>query len=162
MPQPQKISQTLLNVAWMAVLLGLGMEIVLVIVAALFGKSPQVNPVIADLVQKVSWSTLVCMGVAVGTAASRMRGVMMGLAGLIAAPAAFHIAKVLHKSVSQAMSVALPAAVGPSPLTLAILKAIEYAILGFILSKCGESLKAYVLSALGIGLVFGGIVLFLL
>ncbi|MGB3213156.1 MAG: hypothetical protein WBC26_00145, partial [Alphaproteobacteria bacterium] len=106
------LATTLLNVAWLSVLLGLGMEILLILAAAYFNSDNSTAAIIADAVQKISWSTLVCSGVAVGMAAGKMRPQVMGLAGLIAAPVAFYTAKVLHKSASQALAIAGQAAVG--------------------------------------------------
>ena len=156
----KNISKTILNVAWMSIILGLIMEGILLIASASFGKMPQSKVIIADLSQKISWSTLVCMGVAVGTAASRMRPVMMGLAGLIAAPIAFQIAKVIHNSVAHTLTIGI-AGGGPSPLVMAILKGIEYGVLGFILGKLGTSasLRSYILTSAAIGAVFAGIVI---
>ena len=141
------------------------MEVLLLIVSMGFGKSTVVKAIVADLVQKVSWSTLVCMGVALGTAASRLRPAMMGLAGLIAAPLAFRLAKVFHKSVAETLSVDLPSGGMPTALTLAMIKAIEYALLGFIIGKLGENSKVgfrgHVLIGLTVGIIFGGSVIVL-
>ena len=158
------LSKTLLQAAWLAVLLGLGMEVVLLAVAAGFKNSMTAQAIVADLVQKVSWSTFVCVGVALGTAASKMRPQAMGLAGLIAAPIAFGIAKVLHKSASQALSLAGPtAAAGPSPFLLAFLKGLEYAVLGYVVGKLGRSqagLRAHALAGCIIGVIFGGVIIY--
>jgi hypothetical protein len=87
------LGQRLLHVAWMSIGLGVAMELILVLLAAGFGKSPAVEAVAADTVQKVSWSSLVCIGLAVGTTASKLRLPLMGLAGLLAAPFAFNTAR---------------------------------------------------------------------
>ncbi len=144
----------LLKVAWWAILLGLGMELILVAVAAGAGKMPALKPVVADLVQKVSWSFIVCMGLAVGTAAAKSRGTVMGLAGLAAAPVAFHVARMLHKSAVQTLAIAGPASSAPSVATLALIKAVEYAWLGAAiawLSKRGSGVNAHLI----LGLVTG-------
>src|SRR5437660_12222714 len=75
----------LLHVGWLAVLLGLVMEVILVALAAGFGTLKGANPILADLVQKVSWSVVVCVGPAVGTTAKKARGSLMGRAGHLAA-----------------------------------------------------------------------------
>src|SRR5712692_6729574 len=98
--------KTLLHVGWLAALLGLTMEVILVVLAAGFGTLKGANPVLADLVQKVSWSVVVCVGLAVGTTAKKARGPLMGLAGLLAAPLAFMVARSLHKGAMQALAVA--------------------------------------------------------
>lgn len=161
----QNVLEILVRTAWLSILLGLGMEVVLLIAAAGFKNSLTLKPIIADVVQKVSWSYLVCVGLAVGTAVSKMRGVAMGLAGLMAAPIGFYLARILHKSAAQALDIALPAASGPSPIILALIKACEYAVLGVFLSglseKSSAGIKQHVLCGLGVGLCFGGLIIFL-
>lgn len=161
------LGKTLLRVAWLSVLLGIGMEILLLLIAAFFDQSSPAQKIVADLVQKVSWSTFVCTGVAVGLAATKMRSPMMGLAGLIAAPVAFYVAKTLHKSAVQALSITEQAAAsGPSPLMLALLKGVEYAALGFLLGhlskKAAAGLKEHALAGLFIGVTFGGFIVYLM
>ena len=112
---------TLLRVAWLSILLGIGMEALLLVLSVGFGNAPQLKPIVADLVQKISWSFLVCAGLALGTAASTVRAPAMGLLGLMSAPAAFHIARILHKSVAEALAIAGPAGGAASPLPLAMI-----------------------------------------
>ena len=71
--------RALLHVGWLAVLLGLVMEVILVVLAAGFGTLKGANPILADLVQKVSWSVVVCVGLAFGTTAKKARGPRWGL-----------------------------------------------------------------------------------
>ena len=56
MNKPFDAWRALLHVGWLAVLLGLTMEVILVALAAGFGTLKGVNPILADRVQKVSWS----------------------------------------------------------------------------------------------------------
>lgn len=161
------LASTLLNVAWLSILLGLGMEILLILAAAYFKSDNATAAIITDAVQKISWSTLVCSGVAVGMAAGKMRPQVMGLAGLIAAPVAFYTAKVLHKSAAQALAIAGQAAAGgPSPVLIVSIKALEYAVLGFLIghlsSRSSLSLWHNLLAGLLIGVVFGGTIVYLM
>ncbi len=80
------LGTTLLRVAWLAILLGFVMEALLLLFAAGFGIFPGLESMISDLAGKVTWSTLVCAGLALGTAASRSRAPLMGVLGLFAAP----------------------------------------------------------------------------
>src|SRR3989442_14543099 len=80
--------RALLHVGWLAVLLGLVMGVILVALAAGFGTLKGANPILADVVQKGSWSVVVCMGLAGGTTAEKARGTLMGPAGLLAGPLA--------------------------------------------------------------------------
>ena len=151
----------ILRVAWWSITLGTAMELILLVVAAVGGAVPGLKPILADLVQKVSWSFLVCTGLAIGTAASKNRGAVMGLAGLASAPAAFAIARALHKSAVQALGLAAPAGGHPSPMVLVLIKAVEYAWLGGILAYAAKRAwggKGYILIGLLTGVVCAGLV----
>lgn len=160
------LPQLLIRTAWLSVLLGLGMEILLLAAAAYFRNVPGAETAVADTVQKISWSTLVCSGVAVGLAAGKVRPRAMGLAGLVAAPAAFYVSKIAHKSVSQALSIAGQAAAGPSPFLLAGIKALEYAVLGYLVGLLGRKttagLRGHLLAGVGVGFVFGGGIVYMM
>lgn len=151
----------LVTVAWASIGIGLGIEILLLIAAELTTGMPKAAAVIADLVQKISWSFVVCVGIALGTAAARaVRHLVMGALGFLFAPLAFTAAKSLHKSVLQALGVA-GAAAGVSPFLIASLKAVEYAVLGFLLGRLARSersLGAYLGVGAVVGVVFGAVI----
>jgi len=89
MPVPRK----LIRVAWMAILLGVTMQVIVLLAGG------STKTILRDTLSKVAWSSIVCFGVAAGAAAaSKNRVRLMGLAGLIAAPAAFAAARVVHKA----------------------------------------------------------------
>ncbi|MDQ4127140.1 MAG: hypothetical protein M3151_04190 [Actinomycetota bacterium] len=67
----------------------------------LFGLSP----LVAELVGGVSWSFIVCIGLAVGTTIPKMRVPAMGILGFLAAPLAFEVSRVLHKGTLEAFAV---------------------------------------------------------
>jgi hypothetical protein len=154
--------QRLFRAAWFAILLGIALEIVALIFARSFGTLKGPRPVVADLVQKTSWSLFVCVGVAFGTAVARGRAAIGGLIGLIAGPAAFQGARIVHKSVVEALALSAAAAPGPSPLLLGALKGIEYGALGAFLSwlgrQKGKSASDYAFGGLACGIVFTGAV----
>jgi len=77
---------TLLRVAWLAVLLGLLLQLALLLVAAGFGTFAGLRPLLAETCKTVSWSVLVCAGVALGRVASKSRLPVAGVTGLLAAP----------------------------------------------------------------------------
>jgi hypothetical protein len=160
-PATAGLRVTLLRVAWLAVLLGFGMEALLLLVTAGFGIFPGLKPVAAALVQQVSWSTIVCVGLALGTAVSKARAPLMGLLGLLAAPLALEVSRSLHQGTVKALEIAGSASFfTPSLLVLALLKAVEYGCLGASLGWIGKrpwgGLMAHVLTGLIIGIVFGG------
>jgi hypothetical protein len=152
------LARRLLQVAWMSILLGLVVELALVVVRAALGESEGVKPVVADAVQKVSWSVLVCSGIALGTVAGRsVRTATMGLLGLLSAPLAFAAAKAAHKAALQGLGVDI--APGPSPLVMASIKGLEFAFLGaavgWLSTKAWAGLREHLLVGLVAALVFG-------
>ena len=153
---------TLLRVAWLSVLLGLGVEVLLLLLAASSGLVPELGEIVAASVQKVSWAVIVCTGIAIGTTvSSALRTPLMGILGLLAAPAAFHIARTLHQGTKEALEITGGIApVGLSVLLLALIKGIEYACLGAAIGWVGRrpwgGLLSHALVGLAIGILFGG------
>jgi hypothetical protein len=146
----------LLMVAWLALLLGMAMETLLLAVAAGFRAATAQDPFLADLAQKLSWSFLVCLGLAVGSAVERARPVAMGILGFLCAPLAFNVARAFHKGLAGALGVTVAA--GPAPFAVAALKATQYALLGFVLGHIGQrgwGALAHVGAGLAAGLLFG-------
>jgi hypothetical protein len=158
------VRANIVKAAWLAILLGLGMEVLLVAVSVGFGNVPDVNGILANLAQRVSWSFIVCVGLAVGTGAAKARQAVMGMAGVLAAPAAFHIARIAHKSAAGALGVAGPAGGGPSPEVMALLKAVEYGVLGAALGQLAKRAAGpggYFTTGLLTGLIFAAVILWL-
>jgi hypothetical protein len=162
---PERFIRQLLTAAWLSVALGLFIELALVLLSTVFRGGESFNQFIADLVQKLSWSTLVCVGLALGLAATKLRTPVMGVLGLLSAPLAFGVAKAAHKSAAQALQVVGSAAPGPTPLQFAIVRAVEYALLGVVIAiisrKTSGTLRMHAATGLAFGLVFCGIVLLL-
>jgi len=157
------LSRTLLRSSWWAIVLGLLLEgLQLAAAAAAGGATPGAGSILADTAQKVSWSYIVCVALACGTAATRGGPPAIGLLGLLAAPVAFGVARALHKSVAQALSAAA-AGGGPSPWLLAGVKAAEYAVFGYVVTRLIRRpelrLPAYVRTGLLIGATFGALLL---
>lgn len=152
----------LLRVAWWSIAVGLALEAVLLAMAAVAGKASSISPFVADLVQKISWSYLVCMGLAVGAAVGRAaKGTMMGLMGLLSAPIAFAIARALHKGATKALSLESGPA-GPSTWLLAGIKAVQYGCFGLVLAwavkRYSASLKVHMSVGAVVAIVFGGMI----
>jgi hypothetical protein len=149
-------------VAWLAILLGFAMEILLLLFTAGFEILPGFRSVLVDLIGKVSWSALVCAGLALGTAASKVRAPFMGLLGLLAAPLAFHVSRTLQQGVAKTLEVAAAGApVGSYTLILlALLKAVEYGCLGAAIGWIGRrpwgGAMAHLAVGLAVGILFGG------
>ncbi len=161
-----ELSRTLLRSSWWAIILGLVFEgLQLAAAAAAGAATPVAGSLLADTAQKVSWSYIVCVALACGTAATRGGPAAIGLLGALAAPLAFGVARAAHKSVAQALAAAAPAG-GPSPWLLAGVKAAEYAVFGYLVTRLVRRpelrLPAYVRMGLVIGAVFGALLLWIM
>jgi hypothetical protein len=144
----------LLRVAWLAILLGLLLQLALLLTAIGLGIFAGVRPLLADTVRNVAWSVLVCTGIALGRGASKSRMPLMGVTGLLAAPVALNVANMLQKGIAEALGVARPAG-GLAPLGVMLIKAAEYGCLGAALGWMGRRAWGGALEHLGIGLVAG-------
>lgn len=148
----------ILRVAWLSIALGIVLEILLLVLAAYTGTGGTTpKPFISDLAQKVSWSFIVCVGLAFGSTASKARSGVMGLLGLISAPLGFNVARFVHKGVNEALGVAGTAG-GASVFLIATLKGIEYAVLGAILgwvTRRQGGLGLHLGAGAAVGLTFG-------
>jgi hypothetical protein len=165
MPRPKPPSgpwATLLRVAWLAILLGVLLQLAVLLVAAGFGMGISPRPVLAETLRTVSWSLLVCVGVALGRVAAKGRLPLEGVTGLLAAPLALTAANAVQKGVAEAVDAAgVPA--GPAPLWVLAIKAAEYGCLGLALEWVGRRAWGSALGHLAVGLmagvVFGGVFL---
>jgi hypothetical protein len=159
-------ARLLLRIAWASVLLGLVIEVLVLLAALLFGARPGVRTVLAETVQKVAWSTIVCLGLGIGTSLAKTAPPIAGVFGLVAGPIGFVVARALHQGVSQALGVALGGVAHPGVAVLAILKGVQYGGLGHGLAWAGKrfggGVGAHLLTGLAIGVVFGGLTLFLM
>lgn len=162
-PTPN-LGATLLRVAWLAILLGLGMEAVLIVLGTGLGDALGLGKITADLVKNVSWSLFVCAGLAVGTTIAKAQISLAGLAGLLSAPLAFEVSRVLHKGTLEALSVS-GTTDGAAPFLIALVKGLEYGVLGMAITWLAQrswaGAMAYALTGLLIGTVFGGTILIL-
>src|SRR5512132_4052360 len=153
---------TLLRVAWLAILLGLLLQLAVLLVAVGFGTAPSPGPLLAETLKTVSWSLLVCVGVALGRVAAKGRIPLEGITGLLAAPLALTAANTVQKGVAEAVNAAgVPA--GPAPLWVLAIKAAEYGCLGLALNWVGRrawhSALGHLAVGLMVGVVFGGVFL---
>ena len=120
----------------MGILLGLFIEGGVLLVQLLQDRLPDTVGIIADTVQKISWSSLICATLAAGQGAARGKIAAAGIVGLIGAPIAFLLARSLHKAMlellGKASTVTATAWVGAG------IKGIEYALLGALLLWLAE------------------------
>lgn len=160
---PAELYRTLFHIAWLAILLGFAIEALLLIAAAGFGTLGPAPALVAELLQKVSWSFLVCLGLGFGNAVAKHRPGLVGLSGVLAGPIAFGVARALHKSAAAALGMATGG--GPSPLLIAAVKAAQYGVFGWLVAgiskRAAPRLTAHAMVGLVTGAVFGGIIVVL-
>jgi hypothetical protein len=165
-PVARDITSTVVRASWCAIGLGLLFEGLQVGAAyAGGGILPAFPAIVADAAGKVSWSYLVCVSLAIGTATARASPGLVGVLGLLAAPIAFTLARVAHKIAGQSLSVVVPSG-GPSPWLLAAIKGAEYFVLGWLIARLlrrpEPRLAVYAATGLAIGAIFGGTLLALM
>ena len=163
--EPVGMWARLLRVAWLAVLLGLGFEVVMLVLAIAFGQPDAPGKIVADTLQKISWSIFVCAGLALGTFADAARSAAMASAGLIAGSLGFRVARMAHEAVISMVGLAGSVAIGPSLAVLSVLKAVEYGVLGALIAGIGKeqvtNASAFALRGGLVGLVGGGTIVYL-
>src|ERR671916_918385 len=154
------LGATLLRAAWLAILLGLVMEALLLLLGGALGDVLGLRPLVADLVRSVSWSVFVCVGLAVGTAVAKARVPLMGFLGLLSAPLAFEASRIIHKGALEALAVSGGGGGDLSPVLIAAIKGIEYGCLGlgigWVSQRRWGGALAHVGVGLLVGLIFGG------
>lgn len=143
-----------------AVTIGVLLQILLVVLRVSAGSGAPGVAALSEAAGSVSWSTLVCSGVALGVGAARYRAQLMGLLGLVCAPIAFACAKGVQRGVDVLMD-AEPGPLGLLVLQIGAIKAVEYGLLGVAIAwliGTGRSTKLrHAAVGLAFGLVFGSI-----
>jgi hypothetical protein len=157
--QAPDLGATLLRVAWLAVILGLVMELLLLVLGGAVGDALGLKPFVADLVRNVTWSVFVCAGLAVGTAVVKARAPLMGFLGLVSGPLAFEASRVFHKGTLEALAITGGGGGDLSPVLVAVIKGIEYGCLGlgigWVSQRRWGGAAAHVAVGLLVGLAFG-------
>jgi len=118
----------ILKAVWMSIALGLVVQGLVMLAIGAFPKHPW-----AEAAQKVSWSVVVCSALAIGNVLSKARPTVVGLVGLLAAPAALHAARTVQKSLAQGFSGGGVESV-PTVGELAMAKAIQYLAFGYCIA----------------------------
>ena len=152
----ERFWRRILRVAALAVVLGLVLEIVLLVLASGLDLFPGWIAAGAETVQRVAWSSLVCVALACGSTAAAQRPLVLGVLGFVSAPLAFLLARAAHKAALSALGGAT--ATSAMPLGLAFARGIEYALFGLwiaSLSRRGRTdFRSYVTVGLAVGLAF--------
>lgn len=155
-----KVMKAVFHTAWMAIALGIIIEIALILVVSIGGVPESFKPFLADLLQKTSWAFLVCIALTLATVALKFRVPVMGIVGFLAAPFAFVIARALHAGVRYAMGLQPATSDGTSPIVVASIKAVEYGLLGAALAFISKYAWGRAIAHIWVGsiiaVLFGG------
>jgi hypothetical protein len=154
-----QILRRVVMVAWLAILLGLVMQGLSLAARASVGTHPTLMQIAVELSQGITWSFFVCAGVGLGTALGKARAALGGLVGVVSAPLAMGLAKGSQKVVGGALGAADKPVI-MSLMTLGVLRAVEYGLLGWALAwlagKQESRVWHFVLVGAVAGFVFGG------
>jgi hypothetical protein len=151
------------QVGWSSLILGLTLNILILLVQVSLGAALETPKVASDLVKTLTWSLLVCLGLAIGRSVVKPRTAIMIVLGLIAAP----IATLISRSLSHGFKKAIDAvgSLDSSSLLLPFLlfRAIEYSVLSGCLGwAIRKSLWVHLAIGAAIGAIFGGFWLYFL
>jgi hypothetical protein len=145
------------TVVWLAVLLGIGVQ--LLVLAAKLGAGARWPgaALFADFAQSTSWALLVCGSVDLGMAATRARTAAMGLLGFVSGPLAWGAAKGAQRVVQTLIGAPVDQFTNFFYLICAV-KGVEYLILGAALGHMSERsthhMRNYILLGACVGIVF--------
>ena len=149
-----KLLNTIFTAAWMAILLGLLVQIGVFSAKVGAGAKLPAIQLLVDISSGIAWSVIVCSGVAIGIVAAKSVPQLMGLLGLICAPVAFAAAKGTQRGVAWVAGQPMDQ-INALTYQIAAAKALEYAALGFVLGTIIRTPKSTVTNHTFIGLAFG-------
>lgn len=160
----QQIIRTTALSAVLAIALGVFMQAAIISVKLLGGANIPGVAMAAGLVQSVTWSTVICVGVSIATSVSKGRKALAGLLGACFAPLGVATAKAMHKGTLELLSAVDQPAVLPL-LMVGTVRALEYGLLAWILTSFAERDMRrplpYLATGLSIGIVGGSVQTFL-
>ena len=163
-PRPASRAQrTALSLRWVAtvallsVILGLAVQSAILVIK-LAGR-PGGADLVVDLLSGVTWSVLVCTGLAIGLSVAKRRPMLTGALAFCFAPVALAAAKASQKVLTDWLGAAEKEAVLALG-TLSMLRAAEYALLGWLLAQLvireHAGLWPYLAVGCAASLAFGG------
>jgi hypothetical protein len=157
--QAQRALRHLALIAILGIGLGLFMQALIVTARLLSGGILPSAAIVADISQSVTWSALVCTGVAIGMSIGKARHALAGIVAGLFAPLALATAKGAQKFVLALIDVVEQPTL-LSVQTLGLVRAVEYGLLAWLLTLLSERKNRRLLAYAGIGAlvaaIFGG------
>ena len=159
-PALRQLALKTLHIAWMAVLLGLGVEATLLLLNLAIGHEPSALGTAVSALSRVTWSVIVCSALALCSALPRAAVPVTGLAGLLVAPTVTLATRVMQRALMEALA----GVTGPFPIGLVLglsaIKGVEYATLGGLVAWMERRESGFLASlgaGTGVGVLFGGV-----
>jgi len=153
------ILRQLTMVAWLAILLGIAMQALSLAGRGSVGAHPTLIQIGVELAENVAWSFFVCAGIGLGSLLGKARPALGGLIGAVSAPLAMGLAKGSQKVLAGAAGAAEKPFI-MSLMTLGVLRALEYGLLGWALAWLTSRSDArgwhFLVAGMLAGIVFGG------
>ncbi|CAN5460566.1 hypothetical protein BH10PSE4_BH10PSE4_29300 [soil metagenome] len=157
---PSSFVKRLLAVVWMAILLGIALQLLILAAKSAMGAPWPGVKWLPDLLNGVTWAVLVCFGVVLGTLAARARTTAMGLLGLISAPLGFSVAKGLQRGLQSVLDAPIDK-ITPALMAVCAVKSLEYACLGaavgWLIGRPRARIGHFVSAGAMAGVLFGGV-----
>lgn len=160
-PQSDRI-RAILRVAWLAIALGIGVQLLVFAVRLGAGQHLATAAVLADLTQGIAWAFVVCIGVAVGVTAARERALMGGVLGAISGPLGWGVAKSAQRVAQNLLGTPVDQFT-PFFFLLVVVKGVEYLLLGWAVGRLSgradASARDYALPGAAIGAMSAAVVI---
>jgi len=148
----------------MAIVLGLTVQLAVLACKFTTGAMPKAEQILVDFAGGVTWATVVCTAVALGTVAARHVAGAMGLLGLLFAPLAWAAAKGVQRGMQKMVELPVDS-IGPLVVQVGLVKTVEYGLLGFLLGRLirrpESTLGNHALLGLVVGVIFGAAIIWL-
>jgi hypothetical protein len=165
----RELRRTAVKVVGLTLLLASALEVLLVLTALVAGQAQgDATRYLVDWLQKLPLALIVCVGAWIGLEVGQGRPLVLGLAALVAAPAASLAARVTAQGLQAAVfgagavaqSTYAPAPPsGPSPVSVAALRAVEYLCLalavGWLSQRANPRAYHHASAGLVVGALFG-------
>jgi hypothetical protein len=147
-----------LKVSWLTLGLGLILEMIGFLIDVVMGQADSLTVFGLDLLKKLLWSLPLCITLI----SVSQRSLNMGLAGLLAAPILTLSSSLVESQLREVFLATTTEALSFASIKSAMFRGLEYGLLGFVLGYLTQRQKNtffnHGLIGLGIGLLFGSIV----
>jgi hypothetical protein len=148
------------QVSWLTLLLGAGLEVIIYFLDLALGQATSLIDFALGLIKKLAWTLPLCLVLAL----VMQRSLMMGLAGLLAAPVATLFSSLFESQLREMFLNVVTEPLSSSLIQSALFRGLEYGLLGAVIGYLNErqrkDLLSYALAGFGVGVIFGSLVIY--